>query len=103
MFDTPAEYASHLSELIDDADLIAMAVRRKFPETRGPAVKMSAARFKEEGSKKPTTQHDAWMCSDMQDRDAKQNMVAGSKKLLAALWHQHPRALRTLTKGEMPC
>jgi len=103
-FDSPREYADHLSTIIEDEDVVLLAVRRKFPDYGYsiPAPKRKApvsrvtngTEFKEGGAKKPGP--DAPWLAEAYDRIDRQRIEEGSTKLLSALWNAHPRILQHL-------
>lgn len=106
MFESADAYASHLSTVIDDAELVTLAVRRKFPKYGYPqpaAIKPAVAPVPmavSDGSAlsrtKPTSKSDAWMSSEVYDRQTSTSMENGSRLLLTALWREHPKIMNTL-------
>lgn len=106
MFDSPAAYADHLATVIDDEELVLLAVRRKFPKygyvtIKQPAVQVALpitdAEFSTRGRTKPMSKYDAPMCTEITDRQHTKAMENGSQMLLKALWREHPKIINTLS------
>lgn len=103
MFNTPALYAEHLSTLIDDEELVILAVRLKFPKyghtVPKPAVacRMGEKEFSRTGRTKPISRFDGFMSTETTDIANANMLERGSTMLLAALWRDHSHNLETLS------
>lgn len=102
-FVTAKAYADHLSTIIDDEDVVLLAVRRKFPDygysipkpKKSAKTAIGSVAFRNDGSKKPAAA-DAWISSEAGDRISRNRIEEGSAKLLSALWCSHPAIMQQL-------
>ena len=98
-FKTGREMAEHLGTIINDPQLVLLAVRRRFPKYApelGRAIRISQEDFAANGSRKPMSKFDGYMDSDLADRAHRASVTIGSARLLTAIHKQHPEIMRAL-------
>ncbi len=101
MFETATEYAAHLSTVIDDQEVVTLAVRRKFPSYKGYSRAKPVKLTEKQASRTSNmSKFDGFYCSELTDASFKRNMEEGSKKLLQCLWREHHRILMRLSQNE---
>ncbi len=97
-YKTAAAMAQHLASLIDDKNLITIAVRKRFPKyaPEYQVTRISHEDFDANGRRKPMSKFDSYMDSDLADRAYRAAVTIGSGRLAQAIHREHPAIMKAL-------
>lgn len=95
-FNTPAELADHLRQMVDDEAWIARTVAIQFPTMRLHARDELRKRYEAIRKHEQTRKIQPSDSGLAEGRAQRADIEMGSQALLSALWREHPRILRHL-------